>query len=138
MSPFRGMFLVSGDVCWDMLHAMHACCMQQQVWTAGWLTIVTGADYPPGAAKSTFKGTSRDYINLYTPAAKLMRKTAPDSLIGGPALAYNILGDPLRPDSPSGLGLVQAAASKSLPLDFFSFHVLSPCIDAPGCDVTKV
>ena len=96
------------------------------------------ADFPSGATYSAFKGSAQDYLDLYAPAALRMRETAPDSLIGGPALAYNIMHDPLNPHSISGRDLVQAAAYDSLPLDFFSFHIISTCADTLNCDLTKV
>lgn len=62
----------------------------------------------------------------------------PLSLVGGPGAAYSISVDrAVYPDSvrPSGSDLVLSAVNSSLPLDFFSFHVITPCINTPGCAI---
>ena len=97
--------------------------------------ITLGADYPTTAESSLFKGSASDYNSLYAAAVQAIRQGDPDMPVGGPALAYNIITDPARPGSPSGLSLVQSVAQQGLPLDFFSFHVVDSCEGAVGyCD----
>ena len=63
------------------------------------------------------------------------------SIVGGPGAAYWISKQPgVAPwnDRASGSDLVLLAVNESLSLDFFSFHVIAPCIDSPGCDVQDV
>ena len=61
--------------------------------------------------------------------------------MGGPGAAYWISKQPgVAPwnDRASGSDLVLLAVNESLPLDFFSFHVVAPCIDSPGCNIQDV
>lgn len=70
-----------------------------------------------------------------------MQRGDRNTVIGGPGAAYSISADKvLYPDSlrPSGSDLVLAAVAQSLPLDFFSFHVITPCINTPGCAIQDV
>ncbi len=61
--------------------------------------------------------------------------------MGGPGVAYNINNDrSLFPTSqrPNGGDMMVGAAAAGLPVDFFSFHDVNPCLDIPGCNVTDV
>ena len=39
---------------------------------------------------------------------------------------------------PNGGDMVVGAANSSQPVDFFSFHVVNPCMDQPGCNISTV
>ena len=88
-----------------------------------------------------FLGSSRDYTDTYLAAAHGMRVGDPDSIVGGPGVAYNINNDRrLFPHAqrPNGGDMVAGAANSSLPVDFFSFHDVNPCMDKKGCNITEV
>lgn len=62
-------------------------------------------------------------------------------MIGGPGVAYNIGNDRSRfPTSqrPNGGDMMVGAAETGTPVDFFTFHDVNPCLDAPVCNVTDV
>lgn len=88
-----------------------------------------------------FLGSSQDYTDTYLAAAHGMRTGDPDAIVGGPGVAYNINNDRrLFPQAqrPNGGDMVVGAANASLPVDFFSFHDVNPCMDQPGCNITQV
>lgn len=62
-------------------------------------------------------------------------------MIGGPGVAYNINNDrSLFPTSqrPNGGDMMVGAAEAGLPVDFFTFHDVNPCLYLPKCNVTDV
>ena len=62
-------------------------------------------------------------------------------MIGGPGVAYNIGNDRSRfPNSqrPNGGDMMVGAAESGMPVDFFTFHDVNPCLDYPVCNVTDV
>lgn len=70
-----------------------------------------------------------------------MQDGDPDTMIGGPGVAYNINNDrssfPTN-QRPNGGDMMVGAANHSLPVDFFTFHDVQPCMDQPKCNVTDV
>lgn len=65
----------------------------------------------------------------------------PDTMIGGPGVAYNINNDRRQfPTSqrPNGGDMMVGAAEAGLPVDFFTFHDVNPCLYLPKCNVTDV
>ena len=61
--------------------------------------------------------------------------------MGGPGVAYNINSDRrLFPHAqrPNGGDMMVGAAGAGLPVDFFSFHDVNPCMDAAGCNISEV
>lgn len=62
-------------------------------------------------------------------------------MIGGPGVAYNINNDRRQfPTSqrPNGGDMMVGAAEAGLPVDFFTFHDVNPCLYLPKCNVTDV
>ena len=62
-------------------------------------------------------------------------------MIGGPGVAYNIGNDRSKfPNSqrPNGGDMMVGAANHSMPVDFFTFHDVNPCMDEAVCNVTEV
>ena len=62
-------------------------------------------------------------------------------MIGGPGVAYNINNDrSVFPTSqrPNGGDMMLGAAEHGLPVDFFTFHDVNPCLYLPVCNVTDV
>ena len=66
-----------------------------------------------------------------------------DHTIGGSGFAY-ILFPPTNPtegpeyNAPNGQQLVEAVYNTSTTMDFFSFHVVSPCNNGLGCNINGV
>lgn len=58
-------------------------------------------------------------------------------MVGGPGLASSIRSSDKAPHAPSGEALLHAVAKQDLPLNFFSYHMISACPKAE-CDVSKV
>ena len=84
---------------------------------------------------SSFKGSSQDLIDMYQAASQGMENADPDVLFGGPALAKQIVHNPLFPNQPNGEDLVAAVASLDMPMQFLSFHSIVTC---EGCDQIEV
>lgn len=62
-------------------------------------------------------------------------------MIGGPGVAYNINNDrSVFPTSqrPNGGDMMLGAAEAGMPVDFFTFHDVNPCLYLPVCNVTDV
>lgn len=107
----------------------------RQIWNEPDLT--TYYDYS-STGTAFFHGTSADYAEMYAAAANGMLEGDPLTVVGGMGAAYWISSNPgVYPgsDRPSGSDLVLRAVNSSLPLNFFSFHVVAPCIDKPGCAI---
>jgi xylan 1,4-beta-xylosidase len=65
-----------------------------------------------------FQSSREDYFALYREGSRAIRKTDPEAIIGGPALAFTPTW--VKP-------FLDHVVSNNLPLDFFSFHFY------PGC-----
>ena len=62
-------------------------------------------------------------------------------MIGGPGVAYNIGNDRAHfpgNQRPNGGDMMVGAANESLPVDFFTFHDVNPCLYLEKCNVTDV
>ena len=71
----------------------------------------------------------------------LLQEGDPDTIVGGPGIAYNINTDRnLHPTAqrPNGGDMMVGAALSGMQVDFFSFHVVNPCLYEPVCNVTWV
>lgn len=103
--------------------------------------VVQTEYYDAVTTVTMFLGSSRDYVDTYLAAAHGMRVGDPDAIVGGPGIAYNINTDRRHfphGQRPNGGDMVIGAANHSQPVDFFSFHVVNPCMDQPGCNITEV
>ena len=81
----------------------------------------------PENRPAMWTGSDEDYLRLYETTAKAIKARYPDLKVGGPSLGHTgtIVAGRFEP-SPFLLRFLEHCRQRSLPLDFFSWHLYTP------------